>query len=167
MKAYQITDLKSFMSLLLTTSLFDEYLLEEATITTYNVFRIDGRIRAEFYTKEEQEDKSLCPYEFTAWKDMRSHCFALIKGKRTPLQFQFVFLLNPAHMERLLSSSESTAALSSIRALTLTVRYENGSMTLITGISTSSFMMDREPEQLWDRTVSSFLSEHAVSFELL
>ena len=43
------------MGKLLGTECFDSFLLEEAVITTYNTFRIDGRINREFYSDEEWE----------------------------------------------------------------------------------------------------------------
>lgn len=48
MIALQIKEIKSFMGKLLGTECFDSFLLEEAVITTYNTFRIDGRINREF-----------------------------------------------------------------------------------------------------------------------
>lgn len=42
MIALQIKEIKSFMGKLLGTECFDSFLLEEAVITTYNTFRIDG-----------------------------------------------------------------------------------------------------------------------------
>ena len=65
MKTYQISNLKDFMNKLLLSDDFDGFLLEEGTIVTANAFQIDGHIRKNFYTKEEQEDPSLCPYDFS------------------------------------------------------------------------------------------------------
>ena len=56
MIALQIKEIKSFMGKLLGTECFDSFLLEEAVITTYNTFRIDGRINREFYSDEEWEN---------------------------------------------------------------------------------------------------------------
>ena len=61
MKAYRISDLKNFMNKLLLSDHFDYFLLEEGTIVTANTYRIDGHVQKDFYTKEEQEDKTLCP----------------------------------------------------------------------------------------------------------
>ena len=68
MIALQIKEIKSFMGKLLGTECFDSFLLEEAVITTYNTFRIDGRINREFYSDEEWENKETHPDEFSAWK---------------------------------------------------------------------------------------------------
>ena len=49
MTSIKITNKKSFMSKLLASTLFDEFLVEEAEITTFNTFHIDGQIRKEFF----------------------------------------------------------------------------------------------------------------------
>ena len=53
------------MAQLLKGNLFDSFLLEEATIETFNTFTIDGRIHKEFYSEEVDniEEKELAVYE--------------------------------------------------------------------------------------------------------
>ena len=53
MHAFQIKDIKGFMAALLTTDIFDSFLLEEAIITTYNTFVIDGHLVKDFFQSEE------------------------------------------------------------------------------------------------------------------
>ena len=53
MVALQIQDIKNFMSKLLLSQTFDNFLLVEGSITTFNTFRIDGRLHTAFYTAEE------------------------------------------------------------------------------------------------------------------
>ena len=151
MKAYRISDLKNFMNKLLLTDSFDYFLLEEGTVVTANTFRIDGHIQKDFYTKEEQEDGALC--------------FQLIKGKRTPLHFKFVLLLLPEHMERILADGEFHDHGNLVKAFTLTVKYDGSHVTLITGLSTASFLMDKTPEQLWDHAVQKFLNNKQILWE--
>ena len=57
MIALKITNVKQFMAKLLAGEDFDAFLLEEAVISTYNTFTIDGRQNREFYTAVEWEDK--------------------------------------------------------------------------------------------------------------
>ena len=97
MLALQVTALKPFMNALLSGDLFDIFLLEEAKIATAATYTIDGRVNTNFFPLEERDDKTLHPFEFTPWSDMKGLCFNLIKGKRTPLHFQFVFHLMPVH----------------------------------------------------------------------
>lgn len=165
MKAYRITDLKDFMNKLLLSESFDCFLLEEGTIVTYNTFEIDGHIRKDFYTKEEQEDSFLCPYDFSLWRDMRPLCFQLIKGKRTPLNFKLVLLLMPAHMEKIMAGGSYCDALHQLKAYTLTIKYDGNTASLITGISTNAFLMDKTPEQLWDHAFLKFMDKNGITWE--
>lgn len=164
MKAYHISDLRNFMNQLLLTDSFDYFLLEEGTIITANTFILDGHIHKEFYSKEEQEDEQLCPYNFSLWKDIRPLCFQLIKGRRTPLSFKFVLLLIPEHMERILQNGDFTTH-QLVKAFTLTVKYDGTAATLITGISTHSFLMDKTPEQLWDNAFVKFMEKKQLVWE--
>lgn len=165
MKVYQISDLKGFMNKLLLTDCFDYFLLEEGTIITANTFQIDGHVHKEFYSKEEQEDIQLCPHEFSLWKDMRQLCFQFIKGKRTPLGFKFVLLLLPAHMNKILQNGEFTNNTDLVKAFTLTVKYDGTAATLMTGLSTNTFLMDKTPEQLWDNAFVKFMEHKEIAWE--
>ena len=53
------------MGKLLTGEDFDSFLLEEASIRTYNTFIIDGHQNRDFYSTEEWEDKQIRPYDFS------------------------------------------------------------------------------------------------------
>ena len=79
MVALKIEDLKGFTSKLFVGDVFDQWLLREATITTFNVFTIDGRIRHEYYTKQEMEENSIG--RLSPWKTIRPFCFSLVIGK--------------------------------------------------------------------------------------
>ena len=46
-------NIKSFMNSLLVGDTFDKFLLEEASITTFNTFTIDGHIQKDFYSEDE------------------------------------------------------------------------------------------------------------------
>ena len=119
----------------------------------------------DFYTKEEQKDDTLCPYDFSLWKDMRPFCFQLIKGKRTPLNFKFVLLLMPEHMERILSDGDFSDHGNLVKSFTLTVKYDGTHATLITGLSTTTFLIDKTPEQLWDQAFLKFLNNKQIAWE--
>lgn len=164
MKAYQITGLKDFMNRLLVSDVFDCFLLEQGTVTTFNSFVLDGRIQKEFYTKEEQESGS-CSYEFSPWKEVRALFFQLIKGKRTPLGFKFVLLLLPEQMEKLLSAGSFDNRSGIVKYFTLTVKFNGNGITLVTGISTEAFLMDKTPERLWDEAFVRFMEKRGIAWE--
>ena len=75
MTSFQITELKNFMGKLLGTDCFDSFLLAGAQIITAVEYTIDGHIHPDFYTREEREDPSVCPYEFVPWAICAPCCF--------------------------------------------------------------------------------------------
>ena len=53
---------KEFMTKLLTSDIFDDFLVEEATIDTFNTFHIDGRIHKDFY-KDNSKPQKICLFQ--------------------------------------------------------------------------------------------------------
>ena len=109
--------MKAFMNHLLVADTFDNFLLEEATISTANVYQIDGHINKEFYATDELTEAQSIPYDFAQWKDMKPLCFNLIKGKRTPLFFKFVLHLKPEQVSKLMVAGGSNISAEEIKAL--------------------------------------------------
>ncbi len=167
MIALQITSLKHFMNAFLGSDIFDIFLLEHASITTYNNFQIDGRQNRAFYSEEEWEDASIRPYEFTCWKDIRGLCFDLIKGKHTPTSFKFVLQLCPEYIEGILSKEDTLIKCSDIKAFVLTLRFDGSSLTLITGTSLNTFIPDKSADVYWDNAIRKFLSKKELAYEEL
>lgn len=165
MKAYQIKDVKNFMSRLLGSDAFDRFLLAEASITTYNTFVIDGRMIREFFTGDINDEGNLPPYEFSEWKNMKSLCFDLIKGKRTPVNFKFIFHLKPELIEQILSKADAQISLHDIKAFVLNIKYDGSMLTCITATAFHTFLPDKTPDKLWDDYLTSFLSSLEIPFE--
>ena len=165
MKAFQIKELKNFMTKLLATDIFDCFLLAEDTITTYNTFVIDGHMVKEFFTGDVNDDATLSLQEFSEWKDMRSLCFDLIKGKRTPVNFKFILHLKSELIENILKQGESALSLSDIKSFVLNLKYDGSSLTCITGTAFHKFIPDKTPDRLWDEYVTEFFIEKEISFE--
>ena len=165
MIALKIKNIKQFMSKLLAGDTFDSFLLEEAAISTYNTFTIDGRENRAFYTSEEWEDKEIRPYEFTQWKKIRPVCFDLIKGKRTPTAFQFVLHLIPDYASSLLEKGDTAVTADQVKAFVLNIKYDGSALTLVTGTAFHTFLMDRTPDTLWDRAVRQFLDKRQIAYE--
>ncbi len=153
------------MSKFLAGDAFDSFLLEQATISTYNTFTIDGRQNRDFYTLEEWEDQEIRPYEFTAWKKIRPVCFDLIKGKRTPTAFHFVMHLIPDYASSILQKGDTNVTAGQVKAFVLNVKYDGTALTLITGTAFHTFIMDKTPDELWDRAVRQFLANRQIDFQ--
>ena len=141
MLALQIKEIKPFMAKLLSTETFDSFLLEEAKIQTSNTFIIDGHINKGFYTKEELEDSEAVPYVLSSWKDMRSICFQLIKGKKVPLLLKLTFIFNPRDTSALLEEADAMEFSSLLKSFVLTVKYDQKGLFLTTGTSFTTFSM--------------------------
>ena len=165
MVALQIQDIKNFMSRLLLSQTFDNFLLVEGSITTYNTFRIEGRICKDFFTEEEIEERGLKSREFSLWKEVKPFCLELIKGKKTPLGFKFTFQLSKENTAKLLVSSGITSIQpENISGLLLNVRYDNRSLNVITATNLNLFTLDKSLEHAWDDMVKRFLKQQEISF---
>lgn len=166
MKAFKIKELKTFMIRLLGSSAFDTFLLAEASITTYNTFLIDGRINKDFFTGDLNDEYTIPPYEFSMWQDMRSLCFDLIKGKRTPVGFKLVLHLKPELAETLLKENESAVTLNDLKAFVLNIKYDGSMLTCITATAFHTFIPDKTPDQIWDAYMVKFFDQNSISYEL-
>jgi len=167
MIALEIKITKNIMNALLLSEQFDSFLVEEAVITTYNTFHIDGHLVKDFYTNEELElleceEKSMT---FSCWKDIRPFCFQLIKGKKTPVSFKVVLHATPQLIEKIAANPECGVAANLIRSLVLNIRYDNGKVTCITGSAFTTFVMDKSVDRLWDAYMRQLLSDFGLDFE--
>lgn len=153
------------MGKLLNSDCFDSFLLGEAILNTVNSFVIDGHVNLDFYTTEEQKDPEIIPYDYVEWKTIRPVCFHLIKGKRTPTSFQFVFYLKPAAMEKLLEGSGYSSLDSTVRHMVLNIKYDQNGLSLTTGIAYHAFTMDKQPDVIWDKAICRFLQGKNISYE--
>ncbi len=153
------TDIKKFMNCLLVKETFDNFLLEEATITTYNTFTIDGHIQSDFYTPEELD--ALPDKLISTWGAIKPHCFNLIKGSKLPLRFKIVLKASASYTEKLLSENPCGLTFSDIGGLYINIRYdshrsldgsETGTAALdcISMASLNIFSMDKTLEKAWD-----------------
>ncbi len=164
MIALQIASMKNFMNKLLTTDTFDCFLLEEAVISTANTFTIDGHINLDFYDAQAPEAAS---YAFRPWSEIKGLCFDLIKGKRTPLFFRFVLHLMPEKSTALLIKENCDIDPSQLKALVLNIRYDGTKAVLTTGTSFHTFMLSKEPDNIWDKALMKYLTGKEIEYEIL
>lgn len=166
MTALQISSMKQFMNHLLAAETFDSFLLEEAVISTANTFTIDGHVNREFYQNDENKDPQSLP-ELRPWSELKSLCFDLIKGRRTPLFFRFVLHLKPEKASALLEKEGCEIDISQLKALVLTIRYDGSRAVLTTGTAFHTFVLSKEPDAIWDRALKKFLDGKGISYEEL
>ena len=168
MIALEIKNIKEFMNQLLGSEAFDSFYLEEASITTYNTFLIDGHTVDAFYNGTDAAGNSMeKPAPFSSWKQMRPICFSLIKGNRSPVAFKFVLHAGERYLERLKNNPDASVNASHIKALAVNIRFEGNTLKCITGTSYDTFIMDKTIDNIWDGDFVSSLTAMGIKFELL
>lgn len=174
---FNITDIGHFMRKLLSEgeTAFDQFLLSEASVTAGNTFTIDGHINKNFYSAEEVEILTetaeahghIYSPLMSRWETLKGYCFQLIKGKKTPLAFRFVFYLAPENIERFLGSIDTTLTLHDIDGLSLNIKYDEHTLSCTTATSLHLFTLDKSVDHAWDQMVKKFLQKQEIRFEEL
>lgn len=162
MVALKIEDLKEFTKCLLLGTTFDQFLVREVTITTYNTFTMDGHVKHGYYSEEELEEKKI--EEFSSWATMKPICYSLIKGKRLPISFQITLQLAPKHVEQLLADTKSQLSFDQVGGLYLNIRYEDQMLHCISGTSLNIFTMDKTLDLQWEEYLRRFLKQQQIVF---
>ncbi len=154
---------KDFMGKLLVSEAFDSFLLQEASIITSVTYNIEGRIHKDFFSEEEREGIT---EEFVSWSTMRSTVFDLIKGRNTPISLKMTLALNTEAMNAVIRKESPEGQSNGLRALVVNIRFENGSVNLITGTSYETFTLEKTWEKVWDDTFTRFLTSKGIEFTL-
>ncbi len=165
MLALQISSTKQFMNHLLTGDTFSSFLLENATVTTFNTFTIDGRVHPEFFTDSDTRTDAQKNNVFSEYLSLRDHLYSVVKGSRTPLSMKITLLLNPQAMEKLLQNNGCENLRSMISGFALNIKYDGSKITLTTAISYEGFTMDKSAEPVWDTALKKFLSAKEIAYE--
>lgn len=160
MVALKVEDIKQLTSGLFVGSMFDQFLVREADIVTFNSFHVDGRIRPGFYTEQEMEEKGIG--EFSVWETIKPVCFSLIKGKRLPGSFRIVLQLGKKQTEEFLARRQIALRAEQIGGMYVNIRYENGELHCVTGTSVNFFTLDKTLEAEWDEAVKEFFKRNKV-----
>lgn len=167
MIALHLPEVRVFMNKLLCTEIFDNFLLQEASIQGNISYHIEGALHRDFYTEDELEQEHLSGLSFIPYGKVRTQCFDLIKGKRTPAFFKFVLLLSPVNLEKTLQQSGSNLTLQDVSAAFINLKFQNNQLLLTTGISYRTFTIDKSLDHEWDTLIKKFLKNHDIIFEEL
>ncbi|TCS77193.1 hypothetical protein EDD59_11923 [Muricomes intestini] len=159
MIALHLTSVKDFMAHLLLSETFDNFLFIEGEIVTFNTFTMDGFMQKSFFSEEENIP------EYSSWKNLKNFGFSLIKGKKTPLSFKFIFSLSPENIARLIEQNHLDFRADQVQGLYLNIRYDGSSLQCITGTSLKTFSMDKSLEQTWDAFVQKFFAQKSIPWE--
>ena len=166
MIALSIIDVKDFMNKFLIGEVFDRFFLVEASVTTFNTFTIDGRLQQDFFDTDTAAMHKSNSIEYSLWRDVKPYCFSVIRGRRTPLNFRIVLQLSPKQTQQILNPSFPDGSVPDCRVC-LNLQYRNDSLLCTTGVSYTSFCLDKRPEHLWDEMIRKFLSGQHIAFQVL
>ena len=166
MIALSIIDVKDFMNKLLIGEVFDRFFLVEASVTTFNTFTIDGRLQQDFFDTDTVAMHKSNSIEYSLWRDVKPYCFSVIRGRRTPLNFRIVLQLSHKQTQQILNPSFPDGSVPDCR-FCLNLQYRNDSLLCTTGVSYTSFCLDKRQEHLWDEIIRKFLSGQHIAFQVL
>ncbi len=167
MIALNLIEVKEAMEKLLLQDTFDTFSFIEGSITTFATFTLDGYLKKDFYTPQEQEAILVAEKTHATWKEIRDYCFHIIKGRNTPLNFKFVLAFSAKNTKTLLDRELPDMAFHSVQGLYLNFQYDHGALTCITGTSMKTFTMDKTLDHIWDDTAQKYLKQKEILFEIL
>ena len=144
---------------------FDEFLLAEASIIAGVSYVIDGHLTEEFYTGEELEAMRLAGERCMRYGKVRPLCFDMIKGRRTPRSFCFVFLASREQTEDFLKQGQLIFRPEEIGNLSLNLRFYRQELTVTCPVTRNAFTLDKTLEQAWECWICTFLKELGITLE--
>lgn len=162
MVALKIEDIKSFTAKLFVGNTFDEFMVREATIVTFNTFTIDGHIRQGYYTDQELEEMRI--EDLSSWQVIKPICFSLIRGKKLPGSFQVTLQLAPASVEQFLRDCQLGFLVEQINGIYINIRYEDNTLYCVSGTSLNVFTLDKSLEMEWDEALRLFFKSQQIAF---
>lgn len=165
MVALEINEIGVLINQLLRGGMFDNFLLQEAVISQAFDYTIDGTLNGDYYSEEEYEQLGLSGLKYIPFSHVRSICLEMIKGKRKPGYFKFVFLLSPKNQASTIIRSGSSFRPEDVTGMFLNLIYKNDILTCTTGISYRIFSLDKTLEKEWDRMVTLFFKQHGIAVE--
>lgn len=142
-------------------SCFDFFELEEAKIITAITCLLDGHITEDYLSEEELQKVGLSANGCIPYERVKKQCFEMIKGKRTPKFFRFVFLCPKAQMKEMFGKEGEER----IANLTMNLTYSKGELFVTTSCLLRTFSLDKSAEAIWDAWVLDFLRKEEIAVE--
>lgn len=78
---------------------------------------------------------------------------------------KMVFLLPPEQVTKLLSDNQTALTPDDINGLFLNIKYQDGTVSVVTGTSIKVFSLDKTLEHSFDAFAKDFLFSHGMDFE--
>ena len=147
----EIENIKKFMAGFLGGNLFNDFLMSEGKLSMNIAYEFDGKILKDFYDTQELEEMTKYPY--VMWEEEKEKIFSLVKGKKTPLSFQFVMMLKPDLVADVLTKYNLAIREEEIAGLFINILYDRQSLKCTAGVSRKTFVLDKTLEEAWDQEV--------------
>ena len=147
----EIENIKKFMAGFLGGNLFDDFLMSEGKLSMNIAYEFDGKILKEFYDTEEWEEMKTYPY--VMWQEEKEKIFSLVKGKKTPLSFQFVMMLKLDLVSDILAKYNLALREEEVAGLFNNFLYDRQGSKCTAGVSRKTFVLDKTLEEAWDQEV--------------
>ena len=155
----EIENIKKFMAGFLGGNLFDDFLMSEGKLSMNISYEFDGKILKEFYDTEEWKEMKQYPY--VTWEEEKEKIFSLVKGKKTPLSFQFVMMLKPDLSPEFLANNNLPVREDAIAGYLINIIYDRQGLKCTSGVSRKTFVLDKTLEEAWDQEVKErFLTKY-------
>ena len=94
---------------------------------------------------------------FSSWKNMpqeeKEKIFSLVKGKKTPLSFQFVMMLKLDLVSDILAKYNLAIREDEVAGLFINILYDRQGLKCTAGVSRKTFVLDKTLEEAWDQEV--------------
>ncbi len=158
-----IRDVPKMMSGMLSGKLFDKFYLRDGEIQTFSRFEMSGGLNRPYFDDDEWEKMEGRSYAL--WSEVKPFAYQLIRGKKLPVRFQFVFQLSKENTGWFLERHKLEAAGSGISGLFMNITYEHQRLVCTSGIGYQIFTMDKTAERCWDETVEQFFRQNHIAFE--
>lgn len=140
------------MAGLLSGRLFHGWELRSAELGLMSRIEIQGSLNSDYWTEDEKKGRT-SPY--LLWDEIQPKVRSLIQGGHTPSYMNITLAVLPTRVPDI--------AQDFIESFLINIRFEKGALTLITGIATKSFTMDKTPERLWDEKVPVYFKAHQIA----
>lgn len=73
----------------------------------------------------------------------------------------------PEKAAALLAQENSSVDTTQVRALVLNIKFDGTKAILTTGTSYRTFVMSKDPDIIWDKAITKYLSGKGIAFEEL
>ena len=100
-------------------------------------------------------------YPYVTREEEKEKIFSLVKGKKTPLSFQFVMMLKPDLSPEFLAKYNLAVREDEIAGLFINILYDRQGLKCTSGVSRKTFVLDKTLEEAWDQEVKErFLTKY-------